>query len=667
MFATLAFVAGLFVATGYFLISRRSSHVVSTPQTDDLNRKLLNAIDALDERVMLLDADDRMVYCNSAFRQTNREIEDLLVPGAAYSDLLRAGAKAGLAAAPDSEIDSWVQSRLDRLHKPMEPLEAQYRNGRWISVSEQKLEDGGTIILVGDITERKTTEQALAESEGRLRGIFSNLPSVIHLKDADGTFQLANDRFKEWFGITPSAYFDQKTEAHFPAEFMDAVADQERKVYETGESVTIELEAVFADGAKHQFLNTKFPIHDQNETITGICTVATDITERRRMEQALRDSEARLRGVFDNTPVCLNLKDTEGRYLLINKPYEAWLGISAEAVIDKKAEEFLPAGDELHSLTDTERRVMETGEVVEREVRVNRPGGRIYDRILIKFPVKDDSDQVTAIGTVAIDISERKAAEEALEKAMAEAQAANFAKTEFLANMSHELRTPLNAIIGFSEIMAGETFGPMANERYHGYANDIASSGFHLLNLINEILDVARIERGRVELDKRLIDVPTMVRDCKRMVVERAKREGVELSSRISKGADSVWADPVRLNQIVINLLENAVKFTPEGGRVSLIVKRDDEGWTHFAVSDTGIGIAAKDLNRVLEPFIQVDRAVRGNQEGTGLGLTLSKTLVELHDGHFKLSSEFGVGTKVDFSLPPQATGEFDAAAIVVD
>lgn len=231
---------------------------------------------------------------------------------------------------------------------------------------------------------------------------------------------------------------------------------------------------------------------------------------------------------------------------------------------------------------------------------------------------------------------------------------ANRAKSEFLANMSHELRTPLNAINGFSEIMCKQMFGPLGDARYIEYARDINESGSHLLGLINDILDLSKIEAGMFELKEEAVDVAQVVSACRRIIRERAKEAGLTLATRLKGGLPRLWSDKRAVKQIVLNLLSNAVKFTPAGGKVTLQVEIDEDGCFSLIVSDTGIGISADDIPKVFTPFSQVDSSLSREHDGTGLGLPLTNSLVELHGGMIELESELGNGTIVTVRLPAE-------------
>ena len=236
------------------------------------------------------------------------------------------------------------------------------------------------------------------------------------------------------------------------------------------------------------------------------------------------------------------------------------------------------------------------------------------------------------------------------------AEAANRSKSEFLANMSHELRTPLNAVIGFSDIMRKELMGPVGNPKYLSYANDIHSSGELLLGLINDILDLSKIEAGKMTLNEETLDLSEMVHSSLMLVKSRADAGDVNMENNTPGNHHLFLGESRKIKQILINLLSNAIKFTPEGGTVSIDTRIDGNGGYAITIADSGIGIAPEDIEKVMKPFIQADSALSRKYEGTGLGLPLTVALVELHGGTLSLSSEPGAGTEATVRFPPSRT-----------
>jgi signal transduction histidine kinase len=259
------------------------------------------------------------------------------------------------------------------------------------------------------------------------------------------------------------------------------------------------------------------------------------------------------------------------------------------------------------------------------------------------------------VGTMA-DISEEKRRERELRRARDGAELANRSKSEFLANMSHELRTPLNAIIGFSELMKNEVLGSIGIPAYAGYVRDIHDSANHLLNIINDILDLSRIEAGKLKLFETSVDLALAAQGTARLVTDRAADSGVRITTEIEPNLPMLLGDERLVKQILINLLANAVKFTPRGGSVVVRAFQDPEGRLGLSVADTGIGIAEADLARVMEPFGQADGSLRRRYEGTGLGLPLVRSFVDLHGAAFDLKSQIGMGTTATVVFPVERT-----------
>ena len=249
-------------------------------------------------------------------------------------------------------------------------------------------------------------------------------------------------------------------------------------------------------------------------------------------------------------------------------------------------------------------------------------------------------------------IAELETAKSMSEEARRRAEEANLAKSRFLATMSHELRTPLNAILGFSEVMQGEVLGPLGNDTYKGYISDIHASGTHLLKVINEILDLSRIEAGRYELKEEAIKLAHIIEEANQMVALKARTKGVEISLQVEENLPLIWADEKAVRQIALNLLSNALKFTPTGGKITVTVGWTSLGGQYFSVRDTGPGIPEEEIPVVLSSFGQGSIAIKSAEQGTGLGLPIVQALMHMHEGRFDLKSVLREGTVVTASFP---------------
>jgi two-component system, cell cycle sensor histidine kinase PleC len=384
-----------------------------------------------------------------------------------------------------------------------------------------------------------------------------------------------------------------------------------------------------------------------------IVGVALDITQERLAQTRVQTAESRLRDAIESLSEAFAIWDRDDRLLLCNRNYGEMFGVPA---------------DELKPGASRE----EVTKIIRRGVKQELPpsGGRFEAEMKDGRWMQVCERRTTEGGTVVTgaDTTTLKRQQETrrnneqqledlarkLEIEKSRAETANRAKSEFLANMSHELRTPLNAINGFSEMMAGEMYGPLGDPRYREYARDILNSGEHLLALINDILDMSKIEAGKLHLRFEQLSIEDVVEEAVRLVEARAQAVGVSIALEFPALPD-VEADYRAIKQVVLNLLSNAVKYTPRGGSVVISAEVHTDplgGRVLVAVRDTGIGIPQEDLQRLAQPFEQVENHLARTASGTGLGLALTKSLVEMHNGVLSLESTPGEGTTVSFVLP---------------
>ncbi len=402
--------------------------------------------------------------------------------------------------------------------------------------------------------------------------------------------------------------------------------------------------------------------------------VALDITDARRASARAQAAENRLRDAIESVSDAFVLFDLRGRLVLWNQAFVDAFSFPPgvlvrgvqKATLNALATEAIQAEHPSASGRAGVREVeLKDGRWLQLAERFTGDGGTVViaaDITVIRRQEAERRRAADELRTMVAELEDRESRLTVLarkyEIAMTRAEAANQAKSEFLANMSHELRTPLNAINGFSEIMAGEMFGSLGDARYKGYAADIHASGQHLLSLINDILDMAKIEAGKLTLHYETVSLNSLCQDAIRLTRGKAAESGLSLTLQASEEIE-IAADHRGLKQVLLNLISNAVKFTPEGGQVTVRVERRGPDHVRIAVTDTGIGIAAKDLSRLAQPFEQVEGQHSKTTQGTGLGLALTRSLIELHQGQMVIDSEPGVGTTVRFDLPiraPQGT-----------
>lgn len=509
-------------------------------------------------------------------------------------------------------------------------------------------------LLEQEVTNRELAEDAAERAHGRLIDAIESISDGFVLWDADDRLVVTNEKMMTGHaipieGLAAGTHFDDYIRMSF-----NNVARSE-----SGGSIETWLQRrrrwhQRASGAEEfRMRNGRWMQVSERRTKEG-ATVAiyTDITLRRRAEAQLKRSEGRLAhaerlagtGCWEWTQGSNALVWSDELYTLM-----AWADHHPPTILGYLD---MVHDDDRDSVEAAYRRIFEHGGGFDIEYRIQRPDGReLQFKSQAEAVVREDGVVERVIGAVH-DISELKRVEFAMREAKDTAELANRSKSEFLANMSHEVRTPLNAIMGFSEVMKNEVFGALGHARYREYADDILQSGIHLLELINDILDLARVEAGKLDLYPEDVDVEQAMRSCLRLTGERAEHGGLTLELNVARDLPLLSADERKLKQIFLNLLTNAVKFTPAGGRVTAGIDHDGAGGVTIAVADTGIGIPTDQIPKALSAFGQVDSALTRKVEGTGLGLPLTKSLVELHGGWLDIESTVGIGTTVTVHFP---------------
>ena len=404
--------------------------------------------------------------------------------------------------------------------------------------------------------------------------------------------------------------------------------------------------------------------------------IAMDVTEQQRLAQRSLEADQRLRDAVESTSEAFVLWDRDQRLVMCNSNYKRVFGLPDEAVIHGARQADVLAAAERPIVKTRMANAEEHGDARTMEVqladgrwlqinqRSTRDGGSVslgtditqlkrhQDRLResekrLMASIGDLSASRSTLEEKTVELSELNA------KYLAEkdrAEAANQAKSEFLANMSHELRTPLNAIIGFSEILQARMFGPLGSDKYDEYANDINNSGRHLLGVINDILDMSKIEAGRLQLQREPVDIAPLINETLRLIAVQAESKSLQLDQKISIGL-TLFADRRAVKQILLNLLSNAMKFTDEGGRIAVRARRYSGAIT-ITIEDSGIGIPRAAMKTIGQPFEQVQNQFSKSRGGSGLGLAISRALVSLHGGAMKIRSRQGVGTIVSVRLP---------------
>ena len=500
--------------------------------------------------------------------------------------------------------------------------------------------------------------------------IFDADPNLIFVKDRRGRFVFVNKAVGDAFSTTPDqVVLAHNAQVHHNEDELKHFDEVDQRVLRTLSEVRVEESMTGPDGSVHWYDTHKRPLRASHGE-TFVLGISVDITERRRIERLLHEANQRLELAVGAGQLGLWDWDVPGKSVYFAPQWKAQLGYE-----DAELPSTLETWTGLMHPEDCARVLQSVGEVLEDPSR----GDRYMNEFRMRardgswrwiagygLVVRDErGDGIRATG-FHVDITERKEREVAQQVLSENLRQTNEhlarlgrMKDEFLANMSHELRTPLNAVLGQAEAMGEGIFGPLTEEQ-RSALRTIEESGQHLLALINDVLDVTKGNAGKLELEFAPVPVEDLCQESLRQVREQARRKGISVSYTSDGAVVGLWGDRRRLRQVLLNLLSNAKKFTPDGGRMGLeVAARQAGAEVALTVWDTGIGIAPEDRERVFEPFVQLDAGLARHHEGSGLGLTLVRHMVELHGGRLELESEVGQGSRFTVVLPVESLENF--------
>jgi len=517
------------------------------------------------------------------------------------------------------------------------------------------------MLLAAAAAERRAAEQAVSESEKRFRAVVEDQTDLICRFGSDGILTFVNGAYCRFHGKTKEellgkSFFDN---LHHPD--ADLLLASFRALSKDEPVICFDHRCRGPQGNILWQQHTIRRLFSDSGETAEFQAVLQDITLRKQSEQAVRASEKKYRSLVGNIPDAAWTATAGMELVYISDNVEKILGCHPEELVSKGGRAWL---ERIHPndrarVEQAYQRLFTHGEPFETEYRMHRKNGE-WTWVCNRAPASRWADGVPCADGLLTDISQRKHTERALEATKESAEAANRAKSQFLANMSHELRTPLNAIIGFSEMLTEKTFGEL-NERQLKYARNIFNSGRHLLQLINDILDLSKVEAGRLELACNSFNVRGALQGAIGITKALAHKKRISLGLEVSPALQTIFADEGKFKQILYNLLSNAIKFTPDGGNVTVTAvcetlsnQAGQIAVLKVVVADTGIGIHPRDQERIFNEFEQIDSSYSRQQQGTGLGLTLTRKLVEMHGGRIWVESEGveGKGSQFIFRIP---------------
>jgi PAS domain S-box-containing protein len=625
-------------------------------KTKDLKaqkRYYQNLVDLAQDIIFLADSEGHFTYVNPIAEQITGIAAESLI-GRHFTDLLKEEDREKIGGFYLEQIDR--KESLTYLEFPM--LDSR---GKEIWVGQKVnliIEDGEVREVMGiarDITEQRENQQKLSNLNSRLRTILENLTEAVLVEDQNRRIVLVNQRFCDLFEIPVP-----------PEQLIGAdcsqSAEQAKHLFADPDQFVKDIEGLLADQKLEvaELINMQddriverdyIPIY-REDLYAGHMWRYQDVTEKIRAERKIRESEEKYRGIIENMELGLMEVDPDG---MITKPYPIFCqmtGYQQEELLGEKADDvFLTP--EWKAFMERQNQKRREGQTSVYEVQIKRKDGKLVWVLISGAPFYDEKGKVAGSIGIHYDISEQKQLQKELEEARQQAEKARDAEKEFLANMSHEIRNPINSIIGLTHLL----FDTASSPEQLNYLNDIKYASDILLALVSDILDISKIAEGKMEPAPRLFNLSELVIGIVKTMQFRTDEKDVTLDYRLAPNIpDQLIGDATFLNQILLNLIGNAVKFTQQGS-VFLSVEGKQEGetlWTKFVVEDTGIGIPAEKKESIFERFSQAGKVTRSHYGGTGLGLPITKKLVEIQGGEIEVESEVGKGTAFTFCLPFQ-------------
>ena len=617
-----------------------------------LSNLLNEAIESLSEGFALYDQEDRLVLMNSKYKEFYKEHAAVLMIGRTFESMLREAVAAGQFIGAKGMEENWILERMEAHRNPTKPIDQQLPGGRWLRILETRTPSGYIAGLRVDVSEYKRVEEARSKNEALVNALIEHSPVAVSIKDLEGRYVFVSPTLAKYLHTTADNVISKPAGNFLDLDALSKVAKADEQVKKSGLAMRLD-EAFPVKFGEATLLITKFPIMSEKEELIGIGTIGIDVTAQKIIEDELRKSEARLSGILEIAPEGVITASEDMMIILFNQGAERIFGYQAKEVIGKPLEILMPH----RSRTRHAEYVQEFNQSRD-NFRLMDDRQEIYGlrKNGVEFPAaasvsKLETETEKLFTVVVHDNTERKRAEKDIHKAKSEAEIANQAKSQFLASMSHELRTPLNAILGFSDIIRQQFLGPLGTAKYGEYADDIHSSGEHLLSLVNDLLDISAIEAGKLSITKMKLSAGELVTDCITTVRRNAAEKEIKLEQKIPEQPVSLYADRRAIKQVLLNLLSNALRYTPEKGKIKVSVKASKENVV-FTVSDTGSGIPPELIQNLTEPFTRAEQDPHKATQGWGLGLAITKSLIDLHDGKLDIKSKVGKGTSVSVMIP---------------
>ncbi len=651
-------------------------------------RSELDAIRILAEQLQegfaLYDSEDRLQFANQEYLRLHKNLEDMIKPGMRFEDMIRASVERGQIPGAVGREEEHIRERMQQHRNPTGSILRTLADGTAYIIKESRLPDGRVAVTQTDVSEMIRAKEALRIEQERFKELAEiasdwfwetdaqhRMTTVVAPVEKVGV-SLEKMRGKTRWELAEGDPVEDSSWAMHLADLnarrpfrnfrYSVKLEDHSDVYHrvSGQSVVNDAGQVLGyqsftrnDGNRRHFSASGHPVYDARGNFVGYRGMAREITEEVVVQEQARAAHRRLLDAIESLSESFVLYDAEDRVVLCNSAsYNKLPWCKTPVEPGMKYEHMMQ--EIAYSGLVAEARGREEEWIRESVDQHRNPAGpreihRTDGNWLLITERKTSDGGIVAIR---MDVTEQKRAQMEREDAIKRAEEANRAKSNFLANMSHELRTPLNAIIGMSEMMSLQIFGPINEPRYAGYVESISTAGRHLLELVNDILDISRIESGKYTFSPQLVQPMAIIEDCRRLILEQPGHENAALEIDIDEALPDIQSDVRAFRQILLNLMGNAIKFTPRGKKICVRSMITDQ-FVAISVVDSGPGIAERDIDRVLRPFERADQnAYLARDDGLGLGLAISNTLAEGLGGELIIDSKLGAGTTVTLRLP---------------
>tara|TARA_R110002050_G_scaffold177043_1_gene310120 strand:- start:20885 stop:22867 length:1983 start_codon:yes stop_codon:yes gene_type:complete len=509
-----------------------------------------------------------------------------------------------------------------------------------------------------DITDQILTEARMESAQSSLMAAINALNALFSMWDCDGRLILFNEEFGHLnVAVSESSYLGVLFVDHFQQLINKG---QIRSVNGHKTNLLAERMSLFETPGRPFEVERQdgrtILINEAKLADGSTIVMASEITAQKKVEHALRQSEQRLRDFGSIAADWFWEMDTDLQFTYMSDTIEKILGMPAAEMYGRTRIDLLPENFDAEEIAAHEAALLCRKAFQDFRYHRWHTNGDQCEMSISGKPIFDDAGAFQGYRGVGRDITQLVKAERALREEKERAEEASRAKSQFLAHMSHELRTPLNAILGFSDIIREQAFGPDGRDSYIDYANDIYVSGEHLLSLINDLLDLSKIEAGKFTLHEERLDLEELMAQSEKLFAGRIEDRNISINGTIEAEARYLYADRRAISQVLFNVLSNAEKFNRDGGRITTDVCLQDDGGICVCVLDTGVGFAVDEIKTAMTPFGRIENPLTRNVPGTGLGLPIVDALVELHGGKITITSEIGVGTTVKMHFPPART-----------